>query len=308
MPKYIFLNLLAAISVSGCTILSSAPEPVTRTAPPPPSAIAPTVSAAVVPKPIKIGLALGGGAARGFAHIGVIKVLEAQGFTPDIIVGTSAGAVVGALYASGSSGFELQKIAFKLEESKISDWSMPDRGVFKGEALQQFVNDAVAQRPIEGLKKPFAVVATDLKSGDSILFRTGNTGMAVRASATVPGIFQPVSINGHEYVDGGLSSLIPVRSARQMGADVVIAVDISARPGNHAVRGTLDILLQTFTIMGQNLARFELKEADVVIRPQVGGIGPADFQARHDSILEGEKAAQAALPQIREAIKKASGG
>jgi len=308
MFKHIFLPLLAALSVSGCAILSTAPEPLTGTAPPPPSAQAPTVSAPVAPKPIKIGLALGGGAARGFAHIGVIKVLEAQGFTPDIIVGTSAGAVVGALYASGNTGFELQKIAFKLEESKISDWSMPDRGVFKGEALQQFVNDAVAQRPIEGLKKPFAVVATDLKSGDSILFRTGNTGMAVRASATVPGIFQPVSINGHEYVDGGLSSLVPVRSARQMGADVVIAVDISARPGNHAVRGTLDILLQTFTIMGQNLARFELKEADVVIRPQVGSIGPADFQARHDSILEGEKAAQAALPQIREAIKKASGG
>ena len=308
MFKHIFLPLLAALSVSGCAILSTAPEPLTGTAPSPPSAQAPTVSAPVAPKPIKIGLALGGGAARGFAHIGVIKVLEAQGFTPDIIVGTSAGAVVGALYASGNSGFELQKIAFKLEESKISDWSMPDRGVFKGEALQQFVNDAVAQRPIEGLKKPFAVVATDLKSGDSILFRTGNTGMAVRASATVPGIFQPVSINGHEYVDGGLSSLVPVRSARSMGADVVIAVDISARPGNHAVRGTLDILLQTFTIMGQNLARFELKEADVVIRPQVGSIGPADFQARHDSILEGEKAAQAALPQIREAIKKASGG
>jgi len=308
MFKHIFLPLLAALSVSGCAILSTAPEPLTGTAPPLPSAQAPTVSAPVAPKPIKIGLALGGGAARGFAHIGVIKVLEAQGFTPDIIVGTSAGAVVGALYASGNTGFELQKIAFKLEESKISDWSMPDRGVFKGEALQQFVNDAVAQRPIEGLKKPFAVVATDLKSGDSILFRTGNTGMAVRASATVPGIFQPVSINGHEYVDGGLSSLVPVRSARQMGADVVIAVDISARPGNHAVRGTLDILLQTFTIMGQNLARFELKEADVVIRPQVGSIGPADFQARHDSILEGEKAAQAALPQIREAIKKASGG
>jgi NTE family protein len=308
MFKHIFLPLLAALSVSGCAILSTAPEPLTGTAPSPPSAQAPTVSAPVAPKPIKIGLALGGGAARGFAHIGVIKVLEAQGFTPDIIVGTSAGAVVGALYASGNTGFELQKIAFKLEESKISDWSMPDRGVFKGEALQQFVNDAVAQRPIEGLKKPFAVVATDLKSGDSILFRTGNTGMAVRASATVPGIFQPVSINGHEYVDGGLSSLVPVRSARQMGADVVIAVDISARPGNHAVRGTLDILLQTFTIMGQNLARFELKEADVVIRPQVGSIGPADFQARHDSILEGEKAAQAALPQIREAIKKASGG
>jgi len=306
MRSQFFSSLVAALALSGCATLLPTPEPVVET--PPPPSTQPTVVTPVAPKSVKIGLALGGGAARGFAHIGVIKVLEAQGLAPDIIVGTSAGAVVGALYASGTNGFDLQKIAFKLEESKISDWSMPDRGVFKGEALQQFVNNAVAQRSIENLKKPFGVVATDLHSGEGILFRTGNTGMAVRASATVPGVFQPVSINGHEYVDGGLSSLVPVRSARQMGANVVIAVDISARPDNRTVRGTLDILLQTFTIMGQNLARFELKEADVVIRPQVGSIGPTDFQARHDSILEGEKAAQAALPQIREAIKKASGG
>ena len=117
-----------------------------------------------------------------------------------------------------------------------------------------------------------------------------------------------MSINGHEYVDGGLASLIPVHAVRQMGADVVIAVDIAARPGNQPIRGTLDILLQTFTIMGQNLARYELKDADVVIRPQVDGFGATDFLARHDAILEGEKAAQAALPQIREAIRRAAGG
>ena len=280
--------VLAALLVCGCATKPPAPPPAT-------------------PKPVKIGLALGGGAARGFAHIGVIKVLEAQGLVPDYVAGTSAGAVVGALYAAGSDGFELQKLAHWLDEAKISDWSIPDRGVLKGESLQQFVNDAVAQRPLEGLKKPFAVVATDLQSGESIVFRTGNTGMAVRASATVPGVFRPVSINGREYVDGGLSSLVPVRAVRQMGADVVIAVDISAHPGSQPIRGTLDILLQTFTIMGQNLARYELKDADVVIRPQVDGFGATDFLARHDAILEGEKAAQAALPQIREAIRKASG-
>lgn len=299
-PAHVFV-LTSTILFTGCATLQPAAQPVA--APP-----APTVTVKPTPKPVKIGLALGGGAARGFAHIGVIKVLEAQGIMPDMIVGTSAGAVVGALYAAGNNGFDLQKLAFKLDETKISDWSVPDRGVLKGDALQHFVNDAVTNRPIEALKKPFAVVATDLNSGESILFRTGNTGMAVRASATVPGVFRPVTISGHEYVDGGLSSLIPVRSARQMGADVVIAVDISARSTNQPVKGTLDILLQTFTIMGQNLARHELKEADVVIRPQVGNVGATDFQARHDAILEGEKAAQAALPQIREAIKKAAGG
>ena len=285
-----------ALSLAAC-----ASKPANETAavqPPPP----PTLAS----KPVKLGLALGGGAARGFAHIGVIKALEAQGIVPDIVVGTSAGAVVGALYAAGNNGFELQKLAHQLDETKLADWSLPDRGVLKGDGLQKFVNDAVGNRPIEALKRPFAAVATDLHSGDAILFRSGNTGMAVRASAAVPGVFKPVAISGREYVDGGLSSLVPVRFARQLGADVVIAIDISARPTNRPVRGTLDILLQTFTIMGQNLARDELKDAEVVIRPQVGAVGSADFQARHDAILEGEKAAQAALPQIRAAIRKAS--
>jgi len=286
MRPLLLLLSLVALTLAGC---ASAPPP------PPPTAV----------KPIKIGLALGGGAARGFAHVGVIKALENQGIFADIIVGTSAGSVVGALYAAGNDGFELQKLAHKLDESKISDWSMPDRGVLKGEALQQFINEAVAHRPLEALKKPFAAVATDLRSGESIVFRTGNTGMAVRASSTVPGVFQPVTINGREYVDGGLTSLVPVRAARQMGSDVVIAVDISARPGNQPVRGTLDILLQTVTIMGQSLARFELKEADVVIRPQVGALGSTDFLARHDAILAGEQAVQQALPQIREMLRKA---
>ena len=297
-PPLSALAVLAALTISACASRPPA-APATAQLPPAP----PTVAS----KTVKLGLALGGGAARGFAHIGVIKALEAQGIIPDIVVGTSAGAVVGALYAAGNNGFELQKLAHKLDETKLADWSMPDRGVLKGEGLQKFVNDAVANRPIEALKRSFAVVATDLHSGEAILFRTGNTGMAVRASATVPGVFKPVAINGHEYVDGGLSSLVPVRFARQIGADVVIAVDISAPPGNRPVRGTLDILLQTFTIMGQNLARHELKDADVVIRPLVGNVGSTDFLARHDAILEGEKAAQAALPQIREAIRKAAG-
>ena len=297
---------LAVLFVAACaTVPSMTPTPAQDTAAKPVVAAAPQPPAKPA-KPVRIGLALGGGAARGFAHVGVIKTLEAQGINPDIVVGTSAGAVVGALYAAGNNGFELQKLAHKLDEGKLADWSLPDRGVLKGEGLQKFVNDAVGQRPIEALRKPFAAVATDLASGQSIVFRTGNTGMAVRASATVPGVFKPVTINGHDYVDGGLSSLIPVHEAKQLGADVVIAVDISAPPRRQPLRGTLDVLLQTFTIMGNNLARFELKEADVVIRPQVGNVGSAEFVARHDAILEGEKAAQAALPQIRAALKKAA--
>lgn len=262
---------------------------------------------APAPKP-KIALALGGGAARGFAHIGVIKALEAQGIVPDIVVGTSAGSVVGSLYASGINGFDLQRIALQLDEAQVGDWSMPDRGVFKGEALQNFINRQVGNRPLEKLDRLFAVVATDLKSGEAVVFRTGNTGMAVRASSSVPGVFQPVAISGREYVDGGLVSPIPVRVARSLGADLVIAVDISARPQSGKTENTVGVLLQTFAIMGQTIGRYELKEADVVIRPQLSEVAATDFNGRNLAVLEGEKAAQAALPEIRRRLAAAGAG
>ncbi len=254
--------------------------------------------------PPKIALALGGGAARGFAHIGVIKALEAQGIVPDIIVGTSAGAVVGALYAAGNNGFELQKLALQMEEGQISDWSVPARGVFKGEALQSFINRAVGQRPLEKLGRTFAVVATDLGSGEAVVFRTGNTGMAVRASSSVPGVFQPVQINGHEYVDGGLVSPVPVRVARSLGADFVIAVDISAKPQYGKTQSTIDVLLQTFAIMGQSISRNELPEADVVVRPNTPQIRATDFQERHVAVMEGERAVGALMPEIKSKLAK----
>jgi NTE family protein len=284
----VLLIVAAAALLSGCGLLHEKPAPATTRQ----------------PAPVKIGLALGGGAARGFAHIGVIKALEAQGIVPDIIVGTSAGAVVGALYASGLSGFELQKIALDMDAGQIGDWSLPDRGVFKGEALQNFVNHAVANRPLEKLPRSFSVVATDLKSGESVLFRTGNTGMAVRASSAVPGVFQPVSINGHEYVDGGLVSPIPVRAARSLGANFVIAVDISVNPRDARTSSTLDVLLQTFAIMGQSIGRYEKAEADIVIRPVTAELPATDFAGRHRAVLEGEKAAAAAMTDIKDRLAR----
>ena len=247
----------------------------------------------------KLALALGGGAAKSFAHIGVIKALEAQGIVPDIIVGTSAGSVVGSLYAAGYNGFELQKMAMQLEQDSVGDFTFSSRGFIKGELLQNFINKSVQNRPIEKLNKPFGAVATDLQTGERTLFRRGNTGMAVRASSSVPGVFQPVNISGRDYVDGGLTSPVPVAAAREMGGDVVIAVDISSKPALTKVEGTLDILMQTVNIMGKRLGDYELAEADVVIRPSVGHMGSAEFEQKHMAILEGEKALQAALPSIR---------
>jgi len=283
---------LLAVLLSAC---AATPPP----APPP----APTV---VAPKPpIKIALALGGGAARGFAHIGVIKALEAQGIVPDIVVGTSAGSMVGALYASGMRGFDLQKLALGMEEDMFSDWTMPNRGVLKGEALQAFINQKLRNQPIQKLPKPLGVVATDLQSGEKVLFRMGDTGTAVRASSAVPGVFQPVEINGRDFVDGGLTSPVPAQSARAMGADFVIAVDISNVRRRDRLVGTLDVLLQTFAIMGHTISLHELEDADVVVRPKTSAVSSTSFEDRHLAILEGEQAAAAIMPELKAKLARA---
>lgn len=290
--RFILVALMAVIA--GCSVLPRTPEP----APKPVPAVEPPQPEVrrVLPK---IALALGGGAARGFAHIGVIKALEAHGIVPDIVVGTSSGSLVGALYASGYGGFDLQRAALQMNDTVIADWSLPDRGFIKGEALQNFVNQAVQNRPLEKLNKPFATVATDLQSGEAVVFRTGNTGMAVRASSSVPGVFQPVTISGRDYVDGGLVSPVPVRAARGMGADLVIAVYISNNPRFGKTRDSVDVMLQSFAIMGQSIASFELTEADIVIRPGTGAMRGTDFDNRHQAIIEGEKAGLAAIAAIK---------
>lgn len=285
------LLLAGALLLSGCmTLPGSKPEP----------APAPVV---VTPPPVpakpKIGLALGGGAARGFAHIGVIKMLESHGIVPDYVVGTSAGAVVGSLYAGGFDAFAMQKLAIQLDETLFADWTLRGPGLLKGEALQSFVNQHLKRRPLEKLNIPFGTVVTDLNSGERVVFRSGDSGMAVRASAAVPGVFQPVAINGRQYVDGGLTSPVPVRAVREMGADFVIAVDISATAEGQPVDSMSAILWQTTTIMGNVIGKTELAEADIVIRPRLPYVKSWNFAARHEAMIEGERAAQAALPAIR---------
>lgn len=262
--------------------------------------VAPVVEAPAS-RPVKIGLALGGGAARGFAHVGVIAVLEEAGLKPDLVVGTSAGSLVAALYASGKTSAQLQQTALGMEEVAITDWMLPifGRGMFRGEALGRYVNELLASRLIENMVIPLGIVATDLNSGQPVLFRRGDTGTAVRASSAVPAVFVPVRIGGREYVDGGLVSPVPVRFARQMGADLVIAVDISSPPEANPAEGTLQILLQTFAIMGKSINQYELKDADVVVQPSQAGLKSADFSARQRAMDAGRAAMQAALPALR---------
>lgn len=295
-----FMRRLAAF-LSAIVLAACATPPPTPAPPPEPAPIV-----VPVPKPPpKVALVLGGGAARGFAHIGVIKALEAQGIVPDIVVGTSAGSVVGVLYAAGLDGFALQKLALGMQEDMVADWTLPNRGVLKGEALQEFINRSVKNQPLQKLRRPVGVVATDLLSGEMMLFRRGDAGIAVRASSAVPGVFQPVEISGREYVDGGLTSPVPAQSARAMGADFVVAVDISSVGRREKLSGTVDVLLQTFAVMGQALSRHELDKADVVIRPKTAAVSSTNFEDRHLAILEGEKATAAVMAELKARLAKA---
>lgn len=288
--------LLATLFLVGCAV-----GPVQK-----PSSDLESPTQIISKKPPKIGLVLGGGAARGFAHIGVIQVLEEAGIRPNLVVGTSAGSLVAALYASGKNGLQLQKVAESMEEASFADWTLPifSRGMLRGEALARYVSIQVNGQPIESMPMALGIVATDLNNGQGVLFQRGDTATAVRASSAVPALFQPVKIAGRDYVDGGLVSPVPVRFARQMGADVIIAVDISSAPEANAASDTLQVLMQTFSIMIKSINTFELREADVVVRPALLSVGSSDFGARRRSIEAGRAAMLALLPQLHGAINK----
>ena len=306
------ISLLGVLILSGCASVKTpsvvASKPIESIEPPTvvSTPIAPPVITEPIapPKVLHLGLALGGGAARGFAHVGVIQVLEEAGIQPELVVGTSAGSLVAALYASGKNSAQLRRVAETMEEAEITDWMMPilNRGALRGEALARYVNSQVGGRLIEQMKIPLGIVATDLHNGEPVLFRRGNTGSAVRASSAVPAVFQPVKIGTREYVDGGLVAPVPVRQAREMGANVVIAVDISTDPEGSPASDTFQILMQTFNIMGKSLNTVLLKDADVVVKPSLAGVKSADFAARRKSIEAGREAMLKALPKLKEVL------
>ncbi|MBP6114428.1 MAG: patatin-like phospholipase family protein [Acinetobacter sp.] len=284
--KHAALLSLVTLALSGC-------DKNTKT---------PTQTTSLQAREPVIALALGGGGAKGFAHIGVIKVLESHGIKPKIVTGTSAGSFVGSIYASGKTPFQLQQIAFSLKESDIRDLTLNRQGVILGQKLQDYVNRQIANKPIEQFPIRFAAVATRLDNGKRADFIKGNAGQAVRASCSIPNVFVPATIGGTKYVDGGLVSPIPVQTAKDMGADIVIAVDISARPVGDKPLSMFGLLDQTINIMGQQSINSELNKANIVIQPQVGHLGTLDLKASNEAILQGEKSAQLKIKSIDAAI------
>ena len=291
-----FKTFLAASSVLVLAACPSGNSPQSK-----PSTQGQNTVSHTAPKPkATVALALGGGASKGFAHIGIIKVLKENNIPVKIVTGTSAGSIVGSMYASGMSPDRLELEAEILGKTDLVDLTLSTSGFIKGEKLQNYINRKVGNRPMQQFPIKFAAVATDFESGKPVVFNVGNAGQAVRASASIPNVFQPVVIGSRKYVDGGLSQPVPVSAAKKMGANFIIAVDISARPAKNVSQGMFSYLDQTFNVMSQTALRQELGQANVVIKPQVLELGSVGgFDQKQRAIQLGEQAARAALPEIK---------
>jgi len=255
----------------------------------------------------KIALVLGGGAARGFAHVGVIRALEQERIPIDLIVGTSVGSLIGAVYAYDLNSFELEWTAFKLEKEHLFDYALLSAvmgmGMVKGDKLEEFVKAKVPIKNIEDLKLPFAAVATDLNRGTRVVLDRGPVARAVRASSAIPGVFEPVKHQGRLLVDGGVIDNIPVSVAREKKADIVIAVDIGENVRNFKISNLVDVMLQSVNIMFNENVGFKKKEADILIRPSVGSVAMLDFSKKKEAMRAGIDATRAAMPEIKKAIQ-----
>jgi NTE family protein len=305
------LAVLAGLALVTSACRTAAPRPAAPeldARPPavaaPPAAPAPPLPS--VPEP-RIGLVLGGGAARGFAHIGVIRVLEQERIPVDLVVGTSVGSLIGAIYASERDSFELEWTAFQLERDDLFDFRLVNAvvgmGYAKGDKLEAFVRAKVKAENIEQLRVRFAAVATDLNWGERVVLDRGSIARAVRASSAIPGIFEPVAHAGKILVDGGVVDNIPIDVAREKGADVVIAVDISEDVGNVEIRNVLDVLLQATNIMFAENVKHRKQGADVLLTPDVRGVGMLDFSQKKRCVQAGIEATRRAVPQLRAAIE-----
>ncbi len=251
-----------------------------------------------------IAYALGSGAARGFAHVGVLNTLDDAGITPDLIVGTSSGSLIGALYAAGIRGDALTKLALETDRNEVIDYTASKRGWITGDSLQAFVNDKLDNRLLEELEIPVAVVSTDLRSGRKKVFTYGDSGLAIRAASSFPGLFRPVEIGGREFVDGGVLSPVPVETAIELGADIVVAVDVTKPPSSEReIDGWIDVLHQSYLIMARAMSAVEIARADIVIKPEIGDMSLLEFEQRQIAIDAGAAATRKIIPKLKHIIK-----
>ena len=260
-----------------------------------------TPEAGAPPKLPRVGIALGGGFARGLAHIGILKVLEEEHIQVDFVAGTSVGSVIGAAYASGISAKELEEIASLVRFKDFSRWTFSRFGLFSNDKMSVFLRKILRCKTFEELRIPLAIAATDIITGEPAVFTTGDLVDPVRASCAYPGMFQPVRIDGRLFVDGLLAHAVPAMPLRDMGAERVISVYLAAhwvKPGGP--RHVFDVIGQCFSIAQSRMCGPWQAASDIVISPEIGEFAYDDFVRASELVRAGEMAARAALPQIRQ--------
>jgi NTE family protein len=256
-----------------------------------------------------IGVALGGGFARGIAHIGVLKVLEEEGIPVRIVAGTSVGALIGACYCSGLSVDELEGVARSVRFTTFARWTLSRCGFASNDRMISFLTRTLKTKSFEDLRVPLAVTATDFNTGEGVVFHSGSVIDPIRASCAYPGMFLPVEIRGRYLVDGMLSHPVPTRPLREMGADRVIGVHLkgswaSSGPPRHL----FDVIGQSFAIAQDAMATVWRSAADLVVEPDVAGFGYDDFKRAGDLIQVGESAMRKALPEVRKWLQPSEEG
>lgn len=297
------MRLINLVMVASLGLLSACETAVPVTVP---LAIVTPMPQGPPPKP-RIALVLGGGAARGFAHVGVIRALEQEKIPLDLVVGTSVGSLIGAIYAADLNSFELEWTAFQLEKDDLFDYGVMNAvsgmSLAKGDKLEEWVKGHIKTPNIENMKLPFAAVATDLNWGQKVVLDRGSVARAVRASSAIPGVFQPVQHQGKFLVDGGVVDNIPISVAKAKGADIVIAVDISGNLGNPNITNLLGVTLQAMNIMFALNVEHSKRDADVLITPAgIGDVAMLDFTQKKRCMQAGIEATQKAMPAIRKTI------
>lgn len=249
-----------------------------------------------------ITLVLGGGSARGIAHIGVLSVLLREKIPISKIVGTSMGALVGAAYSVGVGIKEMEGKAYKFSANKLLDPTIPSMGLLAGERLEAKIKDLVDNKGFDDCKIPIAIVTTDIQTGEEIVFRSGNLIKVIRASCSWPGIFNPVRIDGRLLSDGGIKNSVPTRIARQDGADYVLAVDVGFCVKKGPIKNIFQMILQSFQITGEELNKYQSNEADLVIKVNLGDIDQVSFERARESIEKGIAATEPMIAQIKKDI------
>jgi NTE family protein len=254
----------------------------------------------------KIALVLGGGSAKGFAHVGVIRVLEQEKIPIHMIIGTSVGSLIGGIYASNPDSFQLEWTAFKIDKNDILDFSIiySKLGPVQGIKLESFVEQTVKVKKVEDTKIPFYPIATDLNTGETIILEKGSLAKAIRASSSIPGIFAPIVFGNRMLVDGGVTNNVACDIARSKGADIIIAVNLLKDIKDYDIGSVIDIIAQSVNIMMHENNKTKLKYADILIEPETKGVSIFDFTQKKRLMEEGMRATKAVVSKIRDLVSK----